>query len=198
MKELEDNEKVTGLPENAYRELKEGETYHPVMSPQKQYKEVTPWSVCWGLVMAVIFSAAAAYLGLKVGQVFEAAIPIAIIAVGLSNGFKRKNALGENVIIQSIGANSGVIVAGAIFTLPALYILSGNICKFLPSILKFPARRNIRYPVTYTVPQIFCFGHAREIPVPGSNSHHTGSGVRRKRRKTSEAPYHSRNRRRFI
>ena len=123
MKELEDNEKVTGLPENAYRELKEGETYHPVMSPQKQYKEVTPWSVCWGLVMAVIFSAAAAYLGLKVGQVFEAAIPIAIIAVGLSNGFKRKNALGENVIIQSIGANSGVIVAGAIFTLPALYIL---------------------------------------------------------------------------
>ena len=82
MKELEDNEKVTGLPENAYRELKEGETYHPVMSPQKQYKEVTPWSVCWGLVMAVIFSAAAAYLGLKVGQVFEAAIPIAIIAVG--------------------------------------------------------------------------------------------------------------------
>ena len=123
MKELEDNEKVTGLPENAYRELKEGETYHPVMSPQKQYKEVTPWSVCWGLVMAVIFSAAAAYLGLKVGQVFEAAIPIAIISVGLSNGFKRKNALGENVIIQSIGANSGVIVAGAIFTLPALYIL---------------------------------------------------------------------------
>ena len=93
------------------------------MSPNKQYKEVTPWSVFWGLVMAVIFSAAAAYLGLKVGQVFEAAIPIAIIAVGLSSGFKRKNALGENVIIQSIGACSGVIVAGAIFTLPALYIL---------------------------------------------------------------------------
>ena len=93
------------------------------MSPNKHYPEVTPWSVLWGLVMAVIFSAAAAYLGLKVGQVFEAAIPIAIIAVGLSSGFKRKNALGENVIIQSIGASSGVIVAGAIFTLPALYIL---------------------------------------------------------------------------
>lgn len=119
----EEEEKVKGLPENAYRELSEGETYHPLMSPQKTYKEVTPWSVLWGLVMAVIFSAAAAYLGLKVGQVFEAAIPIAIIAVGLSNGFKRKNALGENVIIQSIGACSGVIVAGAIFTLPALYIL---------------------------------------------------------------------------
>lgn len=119
----EDEEKVSGLPENAYRELKEGEVYNPIMSPNKQYKEVTPWSVFWGLVMAVIFSAAAAYLGLKVGQVFEAAIPIAIIAVGLSSGFKRKNALGENVIIQSIGACSGVIVAGAIFTLPALYIL---------------------------------------------------------------------------
>ena len=119
----EDEEKVGGLPENAYRELKEGEVYEPIMSPDKQYREVTPWSVLWGLVMAVIFSAAAAFLGLKVGQVFEAAIPIAIIAVGLSSGFKRKNALGENVIIQSIGANSGVIVAGAIFTLPALYIL---------------------------------------------------------------------------
>lgn len=119
----EDEEKVSGLHENAYRELKEGEVYNPLMSPNKQYKEVTPWSVLWGLVMAVIFSAAAAYLGLKVGQVFEAAIPIAIIAVGLSSGFKRKNALGENVIIQSIGACSGVIVAGAIFTLPALYIL---------------------------------------------------------------------------
>ena len=122
MKE-EEEEKAGGLPENAYRELKEGEVYKPIMSPTGQYREVTPWSVFWGLVMAVIFSAAAAYLGLKVGQVFEAAIPIAIIAVGLSSGFKRKNALGENVIIQSIGACSGVIVAGAIFTLPALYIL---------------------------------------------------------------------------
>ena len=119
----EDEEKVSGLPENAYRELKEGEVYKPILSPDKQYREVTPGSVFWGLVMAVLFSAAAAFLGLKVGQVFEAAIPIAIIAVGLSSGFKRKNALGENVIIQSIGANSGVIVAGAIFTLPALYIL---------------------------------------------------------------------------
>ncbi len=119
----EQEEKVGGLAENAYRELKEGEVYQPIMSPHQQIREVTPWSVFWGLVMAVIFSAAAAFLGLKVGQVFEAAIPIAIIAVGLSSGFKRKNALGENIIIQSIGACSGVIVAGAIFTLPALYIL---------------------------------------------------------------------------
>lgn len=117
----ENEEKVTGLLENAYRELKEGESYKPLMSPNKHYPEVTLWSVLWGLVMAVIFSAAAAYLGLKVGQVFEAAIPIAIIAVGLSSGFKRKNALGENVIIQSIGASSGVIVAGAFHLARPLY-----------------------------------------------------------------------------
>lgn len=115
--------KTQGLPENAYRELKNGEEYKPIMSPGKVYPEVTPWSVFMGILMTIIFSAAAAYLGLKVGQVFEAAIPIAIIAVGLSGALKRKNALGENVIIQSIGASSGAIVAGAIFTLPALYIL---------------------------------------------------------------------------
>lgn len=120
------NSKPKGLPENAYRELKAGEEYKPIMSPTKSYPEVTPWSVFMGIVMTVIFSAAAAYLGLKVGQVFEAAIPIAIIAVGLSGALKRKNALGENVIIQSIGASSGAIVAGAIFTLPALYILQAK------------------------------------------------------------------------
>ena len=118
-----ENEKPTGLPENAFRPLKPGEEYHPLMSPEKEYPEVNLWSVSWGIAMAVLFSAAAAYLGLKVGQVFEAAIPIAIIAVGVSSAAKRKGALGENVIIQSIGACSGVIVAGAIFTLPALYIL---------------------------------------------------------------------------
>ena len=111
------------LPENAFRPLAPGEEYHPLMSPQKDYPEVTFWSVGWGILMAVIFSAAAAFLGLKIGQVFEAAIPISIIAVGLSSAAGRKKALGENVIIQSIGACSGVIVAGAIFTLPALYIL---------------------------------------------------------------------------
>lgn len=122
---MEEN-KQTGLPENAFRELKPGEEYTPLMSPNKAYPEATTWSVTWGLLMAVLFSAAAAYLGLKVGQVFEAAIPIAIIAVGMSSATKRKNALGENVIIQSIGASSGVIVAGAIFTLPALYILQSK------------------------------------------------------------------------
>jgi putative OPT family oligopeptide transporter len=122
----DENGKLPGLPENANRELMEGEKYEPVMSPLKKYKEVTSWSVTWGILMAILFSAAAAYLGLKVGQVFEAAIPIAIIAVGLSGSLKRKNALGENVIIQSIGASSGVIVAGAIFTLPAIYILQAK------------------------------------------------------------------------
>ena len=111
------------LSESAFRELKPDEEYEPVMSPGKNYPEVNAWSVTWGVLMAVLFSAAAAYLGLKVGQVFEAAIPIAIIAIGLSSAAKRKNALGENVIIQSIGACSGAIVAGGIFVMPAIYML---------------------------------------------------------------------------
>lgn len=115
--------KHTQLPENAHRELRPGEEYKPILSSDKNYPEVTPWSVTLGLLMTVLFSAAAAYLGLKVGQVFEAAIPIAIIAVGLSSVLRKNNALGQNVIVQSIGACSGAIVAGAIFTLPAIYIL---------------------------------------------------------------------------
>jgi putative OPT family oligopeptide transporter len=117
------DKKEVALPDNAFRPLNEGEEYEPLMKPTVQYREVTPWSIVWGLLMAVIFSAATAYLGLKVGQVFEAAIPITIIAVGVSGATHRKDPLGENVIIQSIGACSGMIVAGAIFTLPALYIL---------------------------------------------------------------------------
>ncbi len=117
------DKKKTALPENAHRELRPGEEYQPILSPEKNYPEVTPWSVCLGLLMTILFSAAAAFLGLKVGQVFEAAIPIAIIAVGLSSALGRKSSLGENVMVQSIGSCSGAIVAGAIFTLPALYIL---------------------------------------------------------------------------
>lgn len=119
----QEEQKLNSLPDNAYRELKPGEEYRPIMPATAQPKEVTTYSVVFGIVMAIIFSAAAAYLGLKVGQVFEAAIPIAIIAVGCGNLMKKNNMLGQNVIIQSIGASSGVIVAGAIFTLPALYIL---------------------------------------------------------------------------
>ena len=122
-------EKVTkevSLPDNAFRPLKDGEEYEPLMKPTQTYREVTPWSVTWGILMAIIFSAATAYLGLKVGQVFEAAIPITIIAVGVSGATHRKDPLGENIIIQSIGACSAMIVAGAIFTLPALYILQNK------------------------------------------------------------------------
>lgn len=119
---MEEQQKIE-LADNAFRELKEGEEYKPIMNPRQTYPEVNAWSVTWGVVMAMLFSAAAAYLGLKVGQVFEAAIPIAIIAIGVSQAAKRRNPLGENVIIQSIGACSGSIVAGAIFTLPAIYIL---------------------------------------------------------------------------
>lgn len=122
----ETSKEIMELPENAFRELKDGEEYNPVMKPQQVYPEVNAWSVTWGIVMTILFSAAAAYLGLKVGQVFEAAIPIAIIAVGVSTASKRRNALGENVIIQSIGACSGAVVAGAIFTLPAIYILQAK------------------------------------------------------------------------
>ncbi|MCQ2322485.1 MAG: oligopeptide transporter, OPT family, partial [Bacteroidales bacterium] len=122
---MEENERFE-LPDNAQRELKPGEIYEPILSPKKKYKEVTAWSVIVGLLMTILFSAAAAYLGLKVGQVFEAAIPIAIIAIGLSNVAKKNDALSQNVIIQSIGGCSGGVVAGAIFTLPALYILQGK------------------------------------------------------------------------
>ena len=131
-----EEEKEVQLPENAFRELKQGEEYEPIMKPNVTYPEVNGWSVTWGIVMAMIFSAAAAYLGLKVGQVFEAAIPIAIIAVGVSSAAKRNKALGENVIIQSIGACSGAVVAGAIFTLPAIYILQAKYPEMTASFMK--------------------------------------------------------------
>ena len=166
-----EEKRQTSLPENAHRELQPGEEYRPIMSPEKNYPEVTLWSVAVGLLMTIIFSAAAAYLGLKVGQVFEAAIPIAILAVGLSSALGRKNSLGENVMIQSIGSCSGAIVAGAIFTLPALYILqagkiSGTGREFYPGILLLTPRRHTRHPVPDTVQEIFRKGHAREIPFP--------------------------------
>jgi putative OPT family oligopeptide transporter len=121
---MEVESQTKSLPENAFKELKEGEEYRPVMTPSQTYPEVTGWSVGWGLVMAVLFSAAAAYSGLKIGQVFEAAIPIAILAVGVTSLVRKKDGLGQNVIIQSIGSTSGAVVAGAIFTIPALYILN--------------------------------------------------------------------------
>ena len=132
---MENNENVQ-LPENAFRELKEGEEYTPIMKSGQVYPEVNVWSVTWGILMTILYSAAAAYLGLKVGQVFEAARPIAIIGVGVSTATHRNKALGENVIIQSIGACSGAVVAGAIFTLPAIYILQAKYPEMTTSFLK--------------------------------------------------------------
>ena len=133
-----EEERLNALPENAQRELKPGEEYKPLLGSEKKWSEVTPYSVAVGLLMVVIFSAAAAYLGLRVGQVFEAAIPIAIIAVGLTSALGKKEGLGQNVIIQSIGGCSGAVVAGAIFTLPAIYILGVEVNfmqMFLSSLL---------------------------------------------------------------
>ena len=133
-----EEERLNSLPENAQRELGPGEEYKPLLGAEKKWAEVTPYSVALGLLMVIIFSAAAAYLGLRVGQVFEAAIPIAIIAVGLTSALGKKEGLGQNVIIQSIGGCSGAVVAGAIFTLPAIYILGVEVNfmqMFLSSLL---------------------------------------------------------------
>src|SRR5574344_1769750 len=136
---MKEEEKSTSLslPEPAHRELRPGEKYKPLLASDQKPLEVTPYSVTVGLLMTVIFSAAAAYLGLKVGQVFEAAIPIAIIAVGLTGALGKKGGLGQNVIIQSIGGCSGAVVAGARFTLPAIYILGVevNFMQMFPSSL---------------------------------------------------------------
>ncbi len=111
------------LPENAARPLQPGETYSPVIAAEARSPELTARSIFWGVLLCVIFTIASAYSGLKVGQVMEAAIPISILAIGLARTFRRRSSLLENVIITGIGGAAGGIVAGAIFTLPALYIL---------------------------------------------------------------------------
>ena len=114
------------LPENAYVELKEGETYQPMVPTTQAPPETTPRAIIWGLFLCIIFTVASAYSGLKVGQVMEAAIPISILAIGLARVYRRRSTVLENVIITSIGGVSGSVVAGAIFTLPALYSLNLN------------------------------------------------------------------------
>ena len=111
------------LPENAYRTLPAGETYEPVVPASTHPPEETLRAVLWGLFLCAVFTAASAYSGLKVGQVMEAAIPVSILAIGLARMHRRRSTLLENVVITVIGGTSGGIVAGAIFTLPALYIL---------------------------------------------------------------------------
>ena len=153
---------IKGLPENAYKELKPGEEYKPLMPANTTPQEITPYSVIMGLLMAVLFSAAAAYLGLKIGQVFEAAIPIAIIAVGVSTLLKIKSPLGQNVIIQSIGQNSGLIVAGAIFTIPALYILNLE-AHFYQIFLASAFGGILGMLISHSIQKIFCCRDARQV-----------------------------------
>src|SRR5689334_25399885 len=111
------------LPQNAYVTLSEGEQYKPMVLAQEHPPETTGRAIGWGLFLCIIFTVASAYSGLKVGQVMEAAIPIAILAIGLARVYRRRSSILENVIITSIGGVSGSVVAGAIFTLPALYSL---------------------------------------------------------------------------
>jgi putative OPT family oligopeptide transporter len=126
MSHEEGTKPITGLPDNARRPLEPGERYVPVVPDETGVPEVTSRSVIMGLVFCAIFSMAAAYLALKVGQGIEAAIPISILAIGLSRFFQRRNTLLENVIVQSIGANSSHVVSGAVFTIPALYMLAAT------------------------------------------------------------------------
>jgi putative OPT family oligopeptide transporter len=120
---MSDAETGAGLPDNAYRELAPGERYLPIVSASASVPEVTPRSIGFGLVMTAIFSAAAAYLALKLGQGIESAIPIAILAIGYSAVAKRKSTLLENVNIVTLGACAGIVVGGSTFTMPAIFIL---------------------------------------------------------------------------
>ena len=111
------------LPENAYQALKPGESYPPIVAATVHAPELTARSIGWGILLCVIFTVASAYSGLKVGQVMESAIPISILAIGLARLYPRRSSLLENVIITGIGGVAGSVVAGAVFTVPALYIL---------------------------------------------------------------------------
>ena len=162
----QEEEPITGLPENAFRELKPGEVYNPLMSPDKKYSEVNAWSVTWGILMAILFSAAAAYLGLKVGQVFEAAIPIAIIAVGVSGAAKRKNALGRCHLHPS----------GTLYS--PRNLSERNHRHLCTSLYQFPAGRCAGYSFPYPLPQIFRERHARQVSLPRGDSHHTSARLR--------------------
>ena len=116
-------EEAKSLSENAYQPLKPGESYQPIVPAEAKVPELTPRSILWGVAFCAIFTVASAYSGLKVGQVMEAAIPISILTIGLARVYRRRSSLLENVIITGIGGAAGGVVAGAIFTLPALYIL---------------------------------------------------------------------------
>ena len=194
---MENAKQQTGVPENAFRELKKGEQYEPLMSPDRTYKEVTVWSVLWGVLMAVVFSAASAYLGLKVGQVFEAAIPITIIAIGVTGATHRKGALGENVIIQSIGAcgRSHIHLARPLY--PARQI-SGNDGELHRSVHRLRVGRSLGHPFPHPFPQVFRERHARQISFSRSHGLHAGIGFRGKRWQPGFTAPRGRSRRRHL
>ncbi|HJQ98653.1 MAG TPA: oligopeptide transporter, OPT family [Candidatus Polarisedimenticolaceae bacterium] len=121
-----DTPDTKSLPDNAYEPLKPGEVYAPIVPAKASLPEATKVSIGWGLFFCVIFTIASAYSGLKVGQVMEAAIPIAILAIGLTRVVSKDPPLLQNVIMTGIGGASASVVAGAIFTLPALYSLGLN------------------------------------------------------------------------
>ena len=179
MKQEED--KFTGLPENAFRELKPGEVYNPLMSPKKTYPEVNLWSVAWGIAMAILFSAAAAYLGLKVGQVFEAAIPIAIISsrsIRRSQTQKRTRRKRHYPIHRRLlrrhRGRSHLHTACPLY--PASQI-SGYVGHLYASVHQFTAGRCTGHLVPDSFPQILCKRHAWQVSFSRSDSHHTGAGV---------------------
>ena len=135
----QEEEPITGLPENAFRELKPGEVYNPLMSPDKKYSEVNAWSVTWGILMAILFSAAAAYLGLKVGQVFEAAIPIAIILIVvefLPGRFQRTSVWRLSILFTAIQSIPAALPFGPLSTLMnALPLSSLGFGWLLPALI---------------------------------------------------------------
>ena len=174
------------LPLNAYTPLAPGEVYQPPVPAAEKLPELTPRSIGWGVFLCVVFTVASAYSGLKVGQVMEAAIPISILAIGLARVYRRRSTVLENVIVTGIGGVAGSVVAGAVFTLPALYIL--NLAPHpLQTILHLRGRRLSGRPLPDPAAPLLRARHARHVPVPGSDRHHRGAGHRRKRRIAGQA-----------
>ena len=156
----------------------------PAAAPRE---ESTARSVGWGLFLCVIFTIASAYSGLKVGQVMEASIPISILAIGLARVYRRRSTLLENVILTNIGGTSGAIVAGAIFTLPALYILNLEPAPGAddpdPGRRRLPGRPVPDPPAALLRPR-----DARPVPLPRGHGHHRGAGDRREGGLAGQAP----------
>ena len=175
------------LPENAYRPLAPGETYVPIVPAGARQEEATVRSVGWGLFLCVVFTVASAYSGLKVGQVMEASIPISILAIGLARTFRRRSTLLENVILTNIGGTSGGIVAGAIFTLPAFYIL--QLSPQSAADLVHPDRRRLPgRPLPDPAAALLRARDARPVPLPGGDGDHRGPGHRREGGLAGQAP----------